>query len=177
MDNHVIKNWVMNEMHKMNHSLFSEIWSIWFSCTKSAGTCVCRWTVASAHRWFDHYHQAESSEEQVNAQWVKAFLRNMEHFGVHRDESECSDSLQLWGEADKSIISLTCERNPLEWHCCSGNNASQHLQVNSLCLVLLLSCLEVIFTTAGHWQSQGHSQHIQCRLDRFILFRVFAIQN
>lgn len=91
-------------------------------------SCVCRWTVASARRWFDHYHQVESSEEQVNAQWVKAFLRNVEHFGVHRDESECSDSFRLWGEAEAKASSAWLARGIL-W---SGTAALATLQA-SIC--------------------------------------------
>lgn len=80
---------------------------------------VCGWTITSRHT--DDLIIITSSLGRVlrggvNAQWVKAFLGDMEHFGILRDGRVCMGSVR-WGKTKASSAMVWMKNTPERVYC------------------------------------------------------------
>lgn len=80
------------------HGLYTDAAVLYFKLRSQQGLLsICGWTITLPLRWLDHNHGRVLSGGGVNAQWGKAFLGDVEHFGVPQDDKVCM-GLARWGK-------------------------------------------------------------------------------
>lgn len=92
----------------------------------------------------------------VNAQWVKAFLGDVEHFDVLRDNKVCM-GLVRWGKTKASSAMAWMKNAPERVHCSVDCRPAFG---NVLFVSDLFCCCLFTFYTNSHWE-RGKSQHVQ----------------